>query len=275
MINNDCLEQQKIIWNIMNNLMKYFENHDVKYYIVYGTVLGAVRHKGFIPWDDDLDIAIPREQYESFLKNIEEFLPDYIRVATYNRNDEHINHHFYFSRIVDTRHILKCVGSLKEHDEYVGVDIFPLDGMPANFFMRQLHMINILRARLMYHISTFDKINIQRHNKIMSERIIIKVIKKTMLWKKLDMYKQLNKLDRILKKYPYKKSDWIIDGISSYKSRAVMKKKVFGNGAIYEFENVKMNGPCDFDYYLKKIYRNYMEPPKDIELYSHAVMLQR
>ena len=67
---------QDIIWNIMKELNTYFEKEHIEYYMLGGTLLGAVRHQGFIPWDDDIDIGIPREQYEKVLNEISKFLPE-------------------------------------------------------------------------------------------------------------------------------------------------------------------------------------------------------
>ena len=91
---------QNYIWDIMKVILKFIEKEGTEYYMLGGTLLGAVRHKGFIPWDDDIDIGIPRGEYERFLSDIKRELPDYMAVRTYKNSR---NHHYYFSRIVDKR----------------------------------------------------------------------------------------------------------------------------------------------------------------------------
>ena len=152
---NNRSEVQTIIWNIMQEIMPVISEERFTYFMLGGTLLGAVRHKGFIPWDDDIDIGMPRKDYQAFLKLIPYRLPSYLELRTYW---DESTHHYYFSRIVDTRHELKRTGSVIERNEDVWVDIFPLDGMPDNIIVRWIHMARLLYARARYHIATFDSI---------------------------------------------------------------------------------------------------------------------
>ena len=249
---------QNIIWGMMKDLKKYLDENNIKYYMLGGTLLGAVRHKGFIPWDDDIDIGIPRNQYDEFVKNIEKKLPKNLRLDTYGNNK---NHHYYFSRIVDTRYSLKRIGSLNERNENVWIDIFPLDGMPNNWFLRKIHMFRLLMARAMYHISTFDKVNLKRPNRPLSERIVIKFVMITGFGKNMDMYKYLNKIDKLLKKYPYENSNYVVNFMGQYKFKEMFEKKHYGDGTVYDFEDDVMIGPKDYD---------YMTPPNNQEKNAHA-----
>lgn len=112
---------QNYIWDIMKVILKFIEKEGTEYYMLGGALLGAVRHKGFIPWDDDIDIGIPRGEYERFLSDIKRELPDYMAVRTYKNSR---NHHYYFSRIVDKRYKVKRTGSEVDRLEEVWVDIF-------------------------------------------------------------------------------------------------------------------------------------------------------
>lgn len=264
---NERSKVQDIIWNIMKIIQVFLDENHIEYYMLGGTLLGAVRHKGFIPWDDDIDIGIPREQYEFFLENIEKTLPEYMEVNTFCNIK---SHHYYFSRVVDTRHTLKRTGSAVEREEDMWVDIFPLDGMPNNFIIRKIHMALLLYTRAMYHIATFDKVNLKRPNRPLSERIIIKFIQITGFRKNCDMYKWLDKIDRLLKKYPYKESNWVVNFMGQYKFKEMFHKTHYGNGKMYDFEDSKMMGPEDANYVLTQMYGDYMTPPKDADKNAHA-----
>lgn len=268
--NKNLSEIQKIIWDIMLELKKYLDANNIPYYMLGGTLLGAIRHEGFIPWDDDMDIGIPRREYEFLLKNISAHLPEHLVLETYENNK---NHHYYFARICDTRYSLKRTGSLETRDEDAWIDIFPLDGMPNNLILRKLHQIRLLIRRMLYHISCFEKVNLKRPNRPLSERIVIKIIQITKFGKNLNTNKQLNKLDKLLKKYDLYNTNFVINFMGQYKFKEMFPKKVYGEGQMYQFEDLELMGPENYDYVLKQMYGDYMTPPKDSEKNAHAAYL--
>lgn len=261
---------QNYIWDIMKVILKFMEKEGTEYYMLGGTLLGAVRHKGFIPWDDDIDIGIPRGDYERFLSDIKRELPDYMAVRTYKNSR---NHHYYFSRIVDKRYKVKRTGSEVDRLEEVWVDIFPLDGMPDKFLDRQIHKAKLLASRVMYHVATFDKVNLKRPNRPYYERVLIRLIKFFHLGKRGNMYFWLNMIDRLLKKYPYSKSRWCINFMGQYMFKEMFPKEYYGKGRLYDFEESRMMGPEDADAVLTQQYGDYMKYPKDADRNTHASVL--
>ena len=261
---------QNYIWDIMKVILKFMEKEGTEYYMLGGTLLGAVRHKGFIPWDDDIDIGIPRGEYERFLSDIKRELPDYMAVRTYKNSR---NHHYYFSRIVDKRYKVKRTGSEVDRLEEVWIDIFPLDGMPDKFLDRQIHKAKLLASRVMYHVATFDKVNLKRPNRPYYERVLIRLIKFFHLGKRGNMYFWLNMIDRLLKKYPYSKSRWCINFMGQYMFKEMFPKEYYGKGRLYDFEESRMMGPEDADAVLTQQYGDYMKYPKDADRNTHASVL--
>ena len=257
---------QEIVWNIMKDIMPIISKHGIRYYMLGGTLLGAIRHKGFIPWDDDIDIGMPREDYERFLKIVSEELPSYLELNTYWDESPH---HYYFSRIVDTRHELKRTGSTKERNEYIWVDIFPLDGMPNNPVSRRIHMMKLLYARARYHIASFDKVNLKRPGRPFSERIVIWFVFHTGIGTKSDPKKWLDRIDRLLKKYSINDTNWVCNFMGQYKFKEMFPKTWYGDGTLYDFEESQMIGPIEYDKILTQQYGDYMTPPK--EKNTHAV----
>lgn len=251
-------EVQNIIWNIMEIIGPIIEKHNWNYYMLGGTLIGAIRHNGFIPWDDDLDIGIPREDYDEFLNCIVSELPSFLKLNTYF---DETDHHYYFSRIVDTRHKIKRMGSEVERLEDVWIDIFPLDGMPNNVFIRKIHMMRLIYARARFHIATFDKLNLKRPNRPLSERLVIYVIQKTHLGTHSDKQKWLRKIDKLLRKYPINKSNWICNFMGQYKFKEMFPKSWYGEGKMYKFEDKMLPGPVEYDKVLTQQYGDYMTPP--------------
>lgn len=119
-------DTQEYILSVLNSVIKATNEMNVKCYMQGGTMLGAIRHGGFIPWDDDVDLGIMRNEYEIFLKNVKKYLPGNLELRTYWDESDH---HYYFARIVDKRYLIKRMGSAEIRYENVWVDIFPLDGM--------------------------------------------------------------------------------------------------------------------------------------------------
>ncbi len=257
---HDLSEVQQIIWDMMQEILPVISENNLTYYMLGGTLLGAIRHKGFIPWDDDIDIGMPRKDYEKFLQIVQEKLPSHLELNTYWDDSPH---HYYFSRIVDTRHQLKRTGSTVEREEDVWVDIFPLDGMPNNTILRRIHMWRLLYTRARYHIATFDKVNLKRPNRPLSERVVIWLVLHTGIGTHSNPRKWLDRLDNLLKKYSIQDTNWVCNFMGQYKFKEMFPKKWYGSGKLYDFEGSQLMGPLEYDKVLTQQYGDYMTPPQN------------
>ena len=257
---------QLSILNIFKEIKPFLEKSSVPYYLLGGSLLGAVRHKGFIPWDDDIDIGIVRDDYERFLEMVSKNLPEHLELRSYRDESDH---HYYFSRIVDTRYVLNREGSLVSRKENLWVDIFPLDGMPNNWLLRRIHMLRLLWVRFCYHVACFDKVNLKRPNRPLSERIIIAIVKNIHLGGHRDYKKWLVKLDKLLRKYKVQDSNWIVNFMGQYKFKEMFPKSYYGKGKLYTFEDMQLMGPEDYDKVLSQMYGDYMKEPEDCDKNVH------
>ena len=251
---------QSIIWDIMKEIKPYLEEQQIPYFMLGGTLLGAVRHQGFIPWDDDIDIGIPRRFYEYFLRNIGRNLPAHLKLRTFRDGS---GHHYYFARIVDTRYKMRRTGSEVAREEEVWIDIFPLDGMPRTPLVRRIHMLRLLAVRALYHIACFDKVNLKRPGRPLSERMVIRFVQLTGFGRTLDYKKELEKLDRLLKKYPYENSPYVVNCMGQYKFKEMFPRWYYGRGKQYAFEDTTLPGPVQADKVLRQMYGDYMKVPKN------------
>lgn len=266
---NRLNDTQQYILNVVRDVIRILDELQIPYYMQGGTMLGAIRHKGFIPWDDDVDLGIPREDYERLLKQVSPLLPENLELRTY---DDESDHHYYFARIVDKRYQIRRMGSLEERLENVWVDLFPLDGMPNGVISRQWHKFRLLMTRLKYHLSCFEKVNIKRPGRALIERIIIRIAMITRVGKWFNTRKQLDKMDRLLKKYPPESSDYLVNftGQTSYKFNEMFKKDVYGKKSLYPFEDLQLVGPERYDAYLTSLYGDYMTPPRVEDRNAHV-----
>lgn len=262
-------DTQRYILQVLRDVIRILDELNVPYYMQGGTMLGAIRHNGFIPWDDDVDLGIPRADYDRLLQQVAPLLPENLELRTY---DDETDHHYYFARIVDKRYQIRRMGSLEERLENVWVDLFPLDGMPNGLLSRQWHKFRLLMTRLKFHLSCFEKVNIKRPGRPLVERIIIKIAMVTRVGKWFNTRKQLDTMDRLLKKYPPEKSDYLVNftGQTSYKFNEMFKKEIYGKKTLYPFEDMQLVGPEQYDAYLTSLYGDYMTPPRAEDRNAHV-----
>ena len=246
------------------------EKEHLRYYIIGGTLLGAVRHKGYIPWDDDTDIAMPREDYDSFLQVAERYLCAYdgYGLETYRGTDEYL---LCISRITDCHVKFRVSYSTTGRQENIWVDIFPLDGMPNGKIASKIHVFHLLYHRALFVYSTFSKYAHQdREKRRWYEKPLLWIGYHFPLEKLLSSRKCLESLDKAMRRYPCEASPQWINFMSVYKWKDVFPKEVFGNGALYEFEGMQLRGPQDYETYLTKLYGDYMTPPPISERGGHC-----
>lgn len=253
-------EIQKIDFKMMNEFVKICDKYKLTYYIIGGTLLGAIRHTGFIPWDDDMDIAMPRKDYEKFLEIASKELPQDLELVTFKNNKKY---RYYLPRIINKKYeiIEKRYEKIGEKSN-IFIDIFPIDGSPNNKILRQVFYFKILFHRLLvswYYIDTIDPCKKRRK----LEKILIEVGKILPIKKIVNPEKELLKIDNILKKYDIKKSDYIGTIMGAYRTLEMVPKNYFGKPTKYKFEGVKLYGPEKYHEYLTHIYGDYRKEPED------------
>ena len=121
-------EIQKVELNLLKEFVKVCEKNNLRYFMVGGSALGCVRHKGFIPWDDDIDVAMPREDYEKFMKMQDE-LPSYCFIQNYKTDPHYI---YNYGKLRDSRTtFIESYYKYHRINHGVWIDIFPLDGISS------------------------------------------------------------------------------------------------------------------------------------------------
>lgn len=259
-MNDELRELQLVDLALFKEFAYFCEKNNIKYFALGGTLLGAIRHKGFIPWDDDMDLGIPREDYEKLIYLCSKEKTKF-ELHTY---DNDINHYRYFARLEDSSIKIRRNDNRIVEISSAWIDIFPLDGMPNNFILRKLWKYYLLYRRAIYKLSCFDKgVNINKDGRPLIEKCLIKLGKITPTQKLFNTKKELMKLDNALKRFSYSKSNYLVNAMGAYKFNEMFHKKIYGDGKWYDFEDTKIWGPEDYDTVCKQLYGDYMTPLKD------------
>lgn len=254
-------------------LLKLFaricEKHHLRYYLSGGTLLGAVRHKGFIPWDDDADVAMPRPDYEKFLTIVRSELPEGYSFLNYKQDPAY---HRYFCRITDTRVKITNDSNTKRLIEDAWLDIQPCDGMPSGALGRKIHFWYWTFWRFLYRASCFEELtNLNRPNRPFYIRAAIRFLKITKFGANLNTFKLMTRIEKGLMKCDFDKCTHFVCFFGQYMTREIFDKKVLGAYAPYEFEDGVFKGPEDADAMLRQFYGDYMTPPSGADKLKHDI----
>lgn len=257
--------------DILRECLKIINKYNLRYYMLGGTFLGAIRHKGFIPWDDDIDIGMPRPDYESFIKVAQKELPDFLKLVSYKNDSDYKK---YFIKILNKNVKFVREDTIKQEETNLWIDIFPLDGMPNNILVRKLHSYRLLFRRLQFQYSVFEKgVNI-RKKRPLHEMLLIKLGYVYTRIFHLNVDKQLNKLDHLLMKYRYDESKFVVNFMGAYKFKEMFPKEYYANPVEYDFEDMKLYGASEYDKILTQMYGEYMKPPAQNQRFSHSIRME-
>lgn len=252
--------QDKIL-SILKEFISICKDNNLTYYALGGTLLGAVRHKGFIPWDDDIDIGMPREDYEKFKKIASNALPENYKFLS----EDTSNYKKAFSVIRDDSTKIIMNYSNEEQEESLWIDIFPLDGMPTNPLKKKYHSYRYLYTRMMVQLSQFNSlVNQKKENRPWLEKVIIRIANVIKIEKVVSFSWAQKKYLQTIKKYSFNES-FAGNYTGAYKLREIVPSDYFGQPVLLQFEDLKLSCPHKFREYLTAIYgADYMQlPPED------------
>lgn len=255
---------------LVKAVLSICERHQLTVFMMGGTFLGAVRHKGFIPWDDDVDLGMSREDYETFLRVAPQELPQGYILRHFAKDPDMP---YYPAQVVDPSFEILDTSAQIAKTRSAWIDLFPLDGMPKGKMGCFFHKYRLLYLRMMLKFSQFSQVvAVNLAHRPLHERILIAVGKHLHLESRLDTNKRMHLIDRCLKKYPYETASQVVNFMGAYKFREMFPKKIYDSLSEYPFEDLQLLAPSDYDTVLRQMYGDYMKPPPQNEQNKHGTV---
>ena len=251
-------KSQKMQFDILKEVDRLCRKYKIKYYLSSGTLLGAVRHKGYIPWDDDMDIEMLRDDYEKFKQiALKEMDKKYFWQDVYT--DKHFGYVFAKIKINGTKYIEEMAVKNKAHNG-IYIDIFPIDRFSGNqfdfkkiVFLRMLLLIKnkyIIKADTLF--KKIELIGLKLINPFVTRNLLIKII------------------NTIIKKN--KKGKYLTNYSTVFFNKNIRENEWYKNTVELEFEGSKFMGPSGYDEILTFLYGNYMQLPPVEKRVTHSIV---
>ena len=259
--NRELKKMQSLALEMLIELDRICRKHNIAYRIDGGTLLGAVRHKGFIPWDDDIDVTMSREEYNRFLKIYPKELNDKFLFQDWNTNK-------YYRRAFGQLVVkgTRCVSRYHENDKAlqgISLDIFPFDYIPDD--PKQLKKIK--KKDVMIQRVIYSPYIIKRPDKLYRKIYFFCLSLIPFKW-----IKEYHK--HIVKKINQKPSTMTKTfGFTSYRDRYGFPSKSFDERIEIEFEGHMFFAPKGYDAFLESLYGDYMKlPPKEKQIPNRDIV---
>lgn len=255
----DLKEHQQILYEILYIVDDFCKEHKIRYYLAYGSLIGAVRHHGIIPWDDDVDIFMEREEYNRF----EELVKKH-PIKGYTLNSIHATKGYYYPFIK----FAKNGTYVKEPFKYVpaigiNIDVFPLDGIPSQEINDAREYSWSLRNEVWDNLHHWTNMKWKDFHGIKGKAVFL--IYSIPYFKKKKLLQHYNKCT----KCPVSQSRFVSNIVWSFcKGKNVYEKEQIAEAINCQFGTQEMPIPVGYDALLSSIYGDYMTPPHENERVS-------
>lgn len=240
---------------------KFCREHELRYFAIGGTLLGAVRHKGFIPWDDDIDVGMPRPDYDRLISLAKKFpKPFIVEEYRYSKGFQS-----YFMKVRNENiELLETVTETKDKRRGYLLDIMPIDGTPNNAIVRKVYYARVLLLRFLCGAANV-------HTGILTsrpkwEQQVLKICRALKVYKILTIEKVYRRMDKLFHKQDALKAKYVGTITGAYKTREIVPTQYFGieeEAEYLDFEDTKIRVPKRYKIYLKHMFGDYMQLPPE------------
>jgi lipopolysaccharide cholinephosphotransferase len=241
--------------------IKVCERHKLRYFLLGGSALGAVRHSGFIPWDDDVDIGMPRPDYTRFLSIAKNELSPHLFLQT---RETDAAYPMQFAKLRDSRTTFRQenVAHL-DMNHGVALDIFPLDSCAASATRTKIRLLAFKAIRAVYQ----SKFGLRRGRRF--EQIAVSV---TAAIFRVGMLERMMRM--VMEGGGYDESAQVVNWCGSWGAKEIVQGTIFGAGKDMRFEDVTARVPAEVHLYLSALYGEYMRmPPEEKRVPPHTADL--
>ena len=253
-------EVKKIELEITEDIARFCEENNIDYFLCGGSMLGAIRHKGYIPWDDDIDIGMTRENYEKFVHSYKS--EKYQLCYTGGEEDFYLP----FAKIYDKRTILTGITDYG-CDMGVWADVLPIDNVPSDEAKMKKFVSKMIKKRYFIVAATAGDISKRKF----TSRVYIRLVR---IIKKLFGIKNINLVKKFIaeaQKYNNVETDKSGCVVWGYGMGEICPKYVYENTTLAPFEHLNLRVLTHYDTYLSGIYGDYMKlPPIEQQVLKHG-----
>lgn len=265
----DVHDTQLLLLDFLKSVHYICEDHHLIYNIFGGTLLGAIRHKGFIPWDDDIDITMPRPDYEKFISIVNTEYKNRFHVLCY----PDFYYGYPYAKIVlnDSILIEDNLRNKYKNKYALGlyIDVFPIDGYPTQNEKSYFRRLRYLKKNHDYNFLRFFI------PKSKWKRILIP-LKWIYVWgcRIIPLKFWTGQMVKMALSVDYDSSDVVLLQGAGWNERGKLDKKIYLDRKLYDFEDTKVWGIRDYDEHLTRLYGDYMKlPPEDKRFSNHDYRL--
>ena len=255
-MNHLSRELKRIEMDILAQFLRICGELNLRYYIIGGTLLGAVRHRGFIPWDDDIDVGMPRADYEVFLREGQKYLGNPYFLQTYLTDPEFTVN---FAKIRNTNTTFLETSLRGRHMNHgVYIDIFPLDFYPDDRRTeKKLRLKNwFYSGRIAATFYYNQPLPLHSRVKHFACRLVHPSVS-SVLQAREELFCFVKNGSRV------------VNHCGAWGDKEIMPSQWYGEGCELEFEGLKVTGPKDYHNYLTQMYGDYMKLPPEEERKGH------
>ncbi|MGM9874157.1 MAG: phosphorylcholine transferase LicD [Bacilli bacterium] len=258
---------QKCQLNILKQFIRVCDKYNLRYFLVGGSCLGAIRHQGFIPWDDDIDVGMPREDFEKYITLQKEYEGTNFFIQTYKSDPCYI---YNYAKLRDSgTTYIENIYKYHRINHGVWIDIFPIDAFVNKIMPREKYAKSVKFVWWNVYLSYLPALRRKVHKRTFFKDIGLNIIAGLSYIFDINHFRN-KRIDKYTQKYNNSDSKMYGNHFGFNVKKEAMDKQIFFEYIKVKFEDIEANVPKQYDTYLTNLYGDYMKfPPIEKQVGHH------